>query len=476
MSKARNTVISGLYTDGVLSISNFYRTIDNHVVKINYLKITTINSKDYKVDFAVINEQSIQSVEIINREGILTDYGSSIARGIAGGLLLGDAGLIAGAGMGKQSSINMLQITWKDGQKSLVEVDSIILSKLNIICWNIQNNIEGEQLTKEEILAQIEENKKKKKKAKGCLITILKISVIILAFACPYLWGLILLYIIYKLVQRQIKSDDRQITDNMENSDNVCQNNFNKTLKFIFNFCLYFIGISFILTGISTVITLYVFTGILNIFLGILLLPIFRRDINNKFKPKFSEKINKNQNLTINQVNIYYGVTKFFIIGSLYFILLIVGIMLDSIISTKKPPTIEQAKITQKVEQEVKKETPAPVPVPKPNTSNKPVKSENNYYSVANTLENYYKNYFNGDNWYVNSVIPADRTIHVSMIVVDPTWQENIKKYSSSRQYMVNCACPNSYTDIWHKIKKSDVSVTIYDVFGKRIGGGVCTN
>ena len=140
MSKARNTVISGLYTDGVLSISNFYRTIDNHVVKINYLKITTINSKDYKVDFAVINEQSIQSVEIINREGILTDYGSSIARGIAGGLLLGDAGLIAGAGMGKQSSINMLQITWKDGQKSLVEVDSIILSKLNIICWNIQNN------------------------------------------------------------------------------------------------------------------------------------------------------------------------------------------------------------------------------------------------------------------------------------------------------------------------------------------------
>ena len=63
--------------------------------------------------------------------------------------------------MGKQSSINMLQITWKDGQKSLVEVDSIILSKLNIICWNIQNNIEGEELTKEEILAQIEENKKK---------------------------------------------------------------------------------------------------------------------------------------------------------------------------------------------------------------------------------------------------------------------------------------------------------------------------
>lgn len=475
MANARNMVISGMYMCGHITMSTFTLTKDNKPELVYYLNIVLPDK-----DFFIINEKTIKNVAIIDKEGIQTDTGSSIARGAVGYLLLGGAGLIAGAGMGKQNSINTIEITWIDDQKSLLEVDGNILSQLNKICWNINNNIQTEIITKEEILAQIEEHKKKSEieteKAKGCLITILKISVIILAFACPYLWGLILLYIIYKLVQRQIKSDDRQITDNMENSDNVCQNNFNKTLKFIFNFCLYFIGISFILTGISTVITLYVFTGILNIFLGILLLPIFRRDINNKFKPKFSEKINKNQNLTINQVNIYYGVTKFFIIGFLYFILLIVGIMLDSIISTKKPPTIEQAKITQKVEQEVKKETPAPVPVPKPNTSNKPVKSENNYYSVANTLENYYKNYFNGDNWYVNSVIPADRTIHVSMIVVDPTWQENIKKYSSSRQYMVNCACPNSYTDIWHKIKKSDVSVTIYDVFGKRIGGGVCTN
>ena len=144
----------------------------------------------------------------------------------------------------------------------------------------------------------------------------------------------------------------------------------------------------------------------------------------------------------------------------------------DNNTSIKQPQAIEQVKTTQKVEQEIKKETPAL----KPKTSNMPVKSENVYYSVANTLENYYKNYFNSDNWYVNSVIPVDNTINVSMIVVDPTWQENIKKYSSSRQYMVNCACPNSYTDVWHKIHKSDVSVIIYDVYGKRIGGGVCTN
>ena len=138
-----------------------------------------------------------------------------------------------------------------------------------------------------------------------------------------------------------------------------------------------------------------------------------------------------------------------------------------------KQQTTEQAKTTLKVEQqELKKE----ISTTTQKTNSKPVKSESNYYSVVNTLENYYKNYFNNDNWYVNSVIPIDNTINVSMIVVDPTWQENIKKYSSSRQYMVNCACPNSYTDIWQKINKGDVSVTIYDVYGKRIGGGVCTN
>lgn len=394
MSKARNTVISGLYTDGVLSISNFYRTIDNHVVKINYLKITTINSKDYKVDFAVINEQSIQSVEIINREGILTDYGSSIARGVAGGLLLGDAGLIAGAGMGKQSSINMLQITWKDGQKSLVEVDSIILSKLNIICWNIQNNIEGEQLTKEEILAQIEENKKKS----------------------------------------EIETEKAR----------------NIYLKI-----LYCVSILIFLSGIMCLFgsTEEQFCALGNIFIGIVLFPPVRAKTNAYFLPKFKNR------------NILYGIVKFFVV-----MCIADTFMLFPVINT----TTNNTSTTQKIEQEVKKETPTPAP--KPKISKKPVNSENDYFSVANTLENYYKNYFNSDNWYVNSVIPADKTIHVSMIVVDPIWQENIKKYSSSRQYMVNCACPNSYTDVWHKIHKSDVSVTIYDVYGKRIGGGICTN
>ena len=442
MAKARNMVTSGLYMGGHIKMSIFTIMKDNKPKQVYCLNIVLPDK-----DFFIINEKSIKNVAIIDKEGIQTDTGSSIARGAVGYLLLGGAGLVAGAGMGKQNSINTIEITWIDDQKSLLEVDGNILSQLNKICWNINNNIQTEIITKEEILAQIEENKKKSeietKKAKGCLITTLKIIVIILAFIFPPLWCLVLGYVVYKLAKKHIK-----------------QNTYNN----IYYSFLYIVSILLFLMGITSLFNKSIdeiLYGIASIFMGVILLPPIRAKINAYFLPKFKNR------------NILYGIIKFFIVMLIFQTLAAPSMnKSDNNTSIKQPQAIEQVKTTQKVEQEIKKETPAL----KPKTSNMPVKSENVYYSVANTLENYYKNYFNSDNWYVNSVIPVDNTINVSMIVVDPTWQENIKKYSSSRQYMVNCACPNSYTDVWHKIHKSDVSVIIYDVYGKRIGGGVCTN
>ena len=252
----------------------------------------------------------------------------------------------------------------------------------------------------------------------------------------------------------------------------------NKISKIILYICLFILSISFILVGLSIAISSQmIFTGIINIILGLSLIPVFRNYINTKFKPKFSAIINKNNNHTNIGIDIYYGISKFFIVSFIYLALLISGTILDAIILTKLPQPTKEVKTTQNVKTVDKNNIQAPQKtVTQTKINNKPIKSESNYYSVANTLDNYYTNYFNSNNWYVNTVIPIDKTIHVSMIVVDATWQENIKKYSSSRQYMVNCACPNSYTDIWQKIKKSDVSVTIYDIYGKRIGGGVCTN
>ena len=51
------------------------------------------------------------------------DIVSSVARAVVGGVLLGPIGLVAGALVGKESNINRFEITYKDGEKSLVEVD-----------------------------------------------------------------------------------------------------------------------------------------------------------------------------------------------------------------------------------------------------------------------------------------------------------------------------------------------------------------
>lgn len=136
MAKARNMVTSGLYMGGHIKMSIFTIMKDNKPKQVYCLNIVLPDK-----DFFIINEKSIKNVAIIDKEGIQTDTGSSIARGAVGYLLLGGAGLVAGAGMGKQNSINTIEITWIDDQKSLLEVDGNILSQLNKICWNINNNI-----------------------------------------------------------------------------------------------------------------------------------------------------------------------------------------------------------------------------------------------------------------------------------------------------------------------------------------------
>ena len=111
MAKARNMVTSGLYMGGHIKMSIFTIMKDNKPKQVYCLNIVLPDK-----DFFIINEKSIKNVAIIDKEGIQTDTGSSIARGAVGYLLLGGAGLVAGAGMGKQNSINTIEITWKDIQ------------------------------------------------------------------------------------------------------------------------------------------------------------------------------------------------------------------------------------------------------------------------------------------------------------------------------------------------------------------------
>lgn len=121
MAKAKNEFLQGKYKgkifvkrmDGKLSILDGWKQI-------------------------MLDETNISNIEIMNQEQS-KDTGSTVARGLVGGVLLGPVGLLAGAMLGKNSSINMITITFTDGQKSLVEVDKDILDRLMTIKWNLDN-------------------------------------------------------------------------------------------------------------------------------------------------------------------------------------------------------------------------------------------------------------------------------------------------------------------------------------------------
>lgn len=85
-----------------------------------------------------ITKDNVEKIELVTAEQS-RDVGSSVARGLVGGVLLGPVGLVAGALLGKDSKINRFEITYKDGDKSLVEVDKNIGDCILGVKWDLEN-------------------------------------------------------------------------------------------------------------------------------------------------------------------------------------------------------------------------------------------------------------------------------------------------------------------------------------------------
>ena len=68
-----------------------------------------------------LNKNNVESFELITDEHRKSAV-SGISRGLVGGVLLGPVGLLAGL-TGKTKDIYVLAIMFKDGKKSLIEVD-----------------------------------------------------------------------------------------------------------------------------------------------------------------------------------------------------------------------------------------------------------------------------------------------------------------------------------------------------------------
>ena len=76
-----------------------------------------------------INKETVESFEIIGEEEHKS-FGSGVARGIAGAVLFGGIGAIAGAASAKKKGIHTVSIVFKDGTKSLCEFDDFFFKTL----------------------------------------------------------------------------------------------------------------------------------------------------------------------------------------------------------------------------------------------------------------------------------------------------------------------------------------------------------
>lgn len=81
-----------------------------------------------------LNNSTVDSYELVTDEH-QKSAASGIARGIVGGALLGPVGLLAGGLSAKNKGVYQVAVQFKDGKRSLIEVDDKIYKSLVRACF-----------------------------------------------------------------------------------------------------------------------------------------------------------------------------------------------------------------------------------------------------------------------------------------------------------------------------------------------------
>lgn len=108
---AKNAVIAGDY-EKKLVVSTFAG-----------VSIATSFLKSLNLDKSTVEEYEVMD------ESHRTSATSAVGRGLVGGFLLGPVGLLAGLSA-KKKGVHVVAIKFKDGKKSLIEIDEKIYKKL----------------------------------------------------------------------------------------------------------------------------------------------------------------------------------------------------------------------------------------------------------------------------------------------------------------------------------------------------------
>lgn len=118
MAKAKNKVIAGDYEGKQVGGGGLSRAfIMVEVFKAIYLDSKTVES------YELITDEHSKSAK------------SGVVRGIVGGALLGPVGMLAGAISAKTKGIYQVAVQFKDGKRSLLEVDDKIYKAIIKGCF-----------------------------------------------------------------------------------------------------------------------------------------------------------------------------------------------------------------------------------------------------------------------------------------------------------------------------------------------------
>ena len=116
MAVARNSAISGNYK-GVL-------TVGFTCVKLHYGFFKSVR----------LNRDTVERLETVTGDQQKSTV-SAFTRGAVGGLLLGPARILAGSLSAKTNSIYRVAVYFRDGKRSLLEVDGNLYSTLMRFCF-----------------------------------------------------------------------------------------------------------------------------------------------------------------------------------------------------------------------------------------------------------------------------------------------------------------------------------------------------
>lgn len=118
MAKAKNKVIAGDYEG---------KKVDGGGLSPAFIMVGMFKSIN-------LDNKNVESYEIITDEHRKSAK-SGVARGLMGGALLGPVGMLAGGVSAKSKGIYQVAIQFKDGKRSLLEIDDKIYKALIKGCF-----------------------------------------------------------------------------------------------------------------------------------------------------------------------------------------------------------------------------------------------------------------------------------------------------------------------------------------------------